>query len=251
MKKLIDSLFSDKYANHRAVESNFVLLLMYRLAYPFAFLLNKFGLSPNIITTLSLAFSTIAFIALFRDEGVILFSIFWSVAVLLDFCDGTVARMANKVSKSAFRYDHMSDLFKIPLIILGAGLRYNDYLVWTLAFSASFLFIYLAVLNHELGYIRKRTEEAKQASVCEGSATQSPRLRERYRIVAWIIKRKLVYQIIVNLRTLLLTINGHMLLLFFLLPLSIKFAIWALSYLIFISLFGIRLRIATLFKMQR
>ena len=251
MKKLINNLFSDKYVNHRAVEGNFVLLLMYRFAYPFAFLLNRLGLSPNKITTLSLVFSILAFIALVYDQGVILFSFFWGTAVLLDFCDGTVARMANKVSKSAFRYDHMSDLFKIPLIILGAGLRYDDYLVWILAFSASFLFMYLALLNHDLGCIKKCAEKTKQLSNGEDSVTPRPRLRERYRIVAWITKHNLLYKTIINLQALLLTINGHMLLLFFLLPLSPEFAIGALSFLIFISLFGIRSRVATLLKMQR
>ena len=117
MKKIINRIFSEKYVTPGA---NVIQLLMYRIAYPFAVLLNKLHLSPNQITTQSLVFSILAFIALIYDEGWVWFSIFWGVSLLLDFCDGTVARMANKVSKTAFRYDHMSR-FGVGFDILRLG----------------------------------------------------------------------------------------------------------------------------------
>lgn len=129
-KKLVDRVFSDEFVH---ADVNIVQLVMYRSAYPFAVFLKNLRLSPNLITTLSLIFSILAFAALAFDEGWAWFSVFWGMAVLLDFCDGTVARMTNKLSKQAFRYDHMSDLFKIFLLFLGAGFRYDTGLVWAVA----------------------------------------------------------------------------------------------------------------------
>jgi len=252
MKKIIDRIFSDKYVNHGAVAGNIVLLLMYRFAYPFAALLNKLNLSPNQITTQSLFFSILAFAALVFDEGWVWFSIFWGMTVLLDFCDGTVARMANKVSKSAFRYDHMSDLFKISLVILGIGLHYNDALVWVLAFSASFVFMYGDVLNNTLGSIAKLAAKTQQATNSdEVSLPPNSRRRDRYRIVAWVVKRDWLLTIYKNTYAVLLTVNGHTLLLFFILPLGRGYALAGFSYLIFVELLAIKSRIATLVVMRR
>ena len=130
-------MFSGRYIQ---AEVNIVQLVMYRFAYPFAVLLNRLGMSANLITTLSLVCSLLAFSALAFDDGWRWFTIFWGTSVLLDFCDGTVARMSDSVSKSAFRYDHMSDLIKISLVIMGAAVRYDDLVIWLLAFAASFLF---------------------------------------------------------------------------------------------------------------
>ena len=252
MRKIIDRVFSDKYVNHKAVVGNVVLLLMYRFVYPFAVLLNKLNLSPNQITTQSLVFSILAFAALVFDEGWILFSIFWGVSVLLDFCDGTVARMANKVSKSAFRYDHMSDLFKIPLVIMGSGLRYENSLIWILAFSASFCFLYADILNQTIGCIAKHVAQPqKLSSNSKNSLGLNSRMRDRYRIVAWIVKSDLLFKLIKNTRTVLLTINGHTLLVIFLLPFGYEFALWGLGYLLFLELLAIRSRMTALIVLRR
>lgn len=252
MKKILNRLFSDKYVNHAAVVDNIVLLLMYRFAYPFSVLLNKLRLSPNQITTQSLVFAILAFAALILDEGWVLFWICWGMAVLLDFCDGTVARMANKVSKSAFRYDHMSDLFKIALILLGVGLRYDDYFVWALAFSASFVFVYSDLLNHELGCIAKHGAKAQRISNgSEVTFIPNVRRRDRYRIVAWVVRYDLLLKIYKNTYAALLTVNGHTLLLFLLFPFGLEFALWGFSYLILIELWTIRSRIASLVVMRR
>jgi len=252
MRKIIGRIFSDKYVNHKAVVGNVVLLMMYRFASPFSVLLNKLNMSPNQITTQSLVFSILAFAALVFDEGWILFSFFWGMTVLLDFCDGTVARMADKVSKSAFRYDHMSDLLKIFLTFLGIALRYDDHLIWTLAFSASFGFMYGDILNHTLGCIAKHVTQTQQQSISsEDSFRSNGQMRDRHFIVAWIVKYDLLVKIYKNTRSALLTINGHTLLLFFLFPLGKEFALWGLGYLLFIELWAIRSRMATLIVLRR
>ncbi|MDD2892310.1 MAG: CDP-alcohol phosphatidyltransferase family protein [Halothiobacillaceae bacterium] len=247
MKRIINRIFSDAYANHKAIGNNFVLLIMYRFAYPFAVALNKLRLTPNQITTLSTAFAFLAFIALIRDDGWVLFSIGWGTSVLLDFCDGTVARMADKVSKTAFRYDHMSDLFKISLIILGAGIRYNDTLVWVVAFSACFAFLYGDALNREVHLAINRSPSGENA-VPFG---QGERSGAGDRAAAWLSGYGTLYALVKNIRAALLTVNGHTLLLFFIFPFGAEIVVWGFAYLILIELRAIRSRIALLVSMRR
>lgn len=252
MKRIIDRIFSDQYVNHGAVAKNVLLLVMYRFAYPFAVLLNTLHLSPNQITSSSLVFSIFSFIALVLDDGWVLFTAFWGVTVLLDFCDGTVARMSNRVSKSAFRYDHMSDLFKISLVILGTGLRYDNYHIWVLAFSACFLFMYGDTLNHVLEYTAKHPPKL-QGTLSSQSVSCTPyvRFRDRYRIAAWLVKYRTLISIGENAYAALLSVNGHTLLLFLLFPLGEELASWGLAYLVFVLVWNIRSRMALLIPMRR
>jgi len=251
-RKLIDRVFSDEYIY---AEVNIVQLLMYRFAYPFAVLLNNLRVSANLVTSLSLIFSILAFSALAFDEGWVLFSIFWGVTVLLDFCDGTVARMSNKVSKQAFRYDHMSDLFKIFLLFLGAGMRYDTGVVWIVSVVVLFLFMYFMILNHDIVHIRKLS--LLKEPVARDSDPQLPpmdtspvepglRIRERYRIVAWMVKFDLLYKVWRLFWPPLTTINGHTLLLFFLFPYGPEAVVLSLGYLGLLALLGIKGRIAEL-----
>jgi len=247
MKRTLGRIFSDSYVNRKTVGENHILLLMYRFAYPFAVLLDRLHLSPNQITTLSFGCAVFAFAALVYDAGWAWFSVFWGLAVLLDFCDGTVARMADKVSKNAFRYDHMSDLFKISLIILGVGIRYNEALVWVMAFSASFAFLYGDALNREVHLAINRLPSGENAA----PLGQGARTGAGARVAAWLSGYGTLYALVKNIRAALLTVNGHTLLLFFICPFGAEIVVWGFSYLILIELRAIRSRIALLVSMRR
>lgn len=252
MIKKINQLFSDRYVNRAAVADNFLLAMMYRLAFPFSGMLNKLGCSPNQITTQSLICSIAAFLALVFDPGRTYFVCFWGLTILLDFCDGTVARMTNRVSKIAFRYDHMSDLFKIFLVLFGAALRYDDYWIWALAMCASFFFMYYTVLNHELGSAQKKHRQAAEGKVCVEPESQNyVRLSERYRIAAWLARYGFLIVLFKNMYSALITVNGHTLLLLLFLAASGNYAVFVFSYLILILLLGIRSRIKQLINIQR
>lgn len=239
MKKIINRIFSEKYVTPGA---NVIQLLMYRIAYPFAVLLNKLHLSPNQITTQSLVFSILAFIALIYDEGWVWFSIFWGVSLLLDFCDGTVARMANKVSKTAFRYDHMSDTFKIYLVVLGVGIRYEDMLFWILCSTLIFFYGFSEILAHDIKNIttKKQIIDSLAASVID--PIRKKRIRERFLIIGYFLKKfpflaSLIkkLQAVVNV---IFTFNGHTLLIFFTFPIGgwvTKITLIYLIYLVMIS----------------
>lgn len=247
MLKLIDRIFTDKHANHAAIGDNYLLMLMYRFASPFAVFLHRLGMTPNWITTWSLTFSLLAFIALAFDEGWGWFAAFWGMSVLLDFCDGTVARMSDGVSKVAFRYDHMSDLFKIALVILGVGLRYDETMVWLLAFSLCFAFLYSDLLNRELYFVNKMR--------ATNNSSQKPNTGKRSvaiaRIANLLSKNRTLYSVAKSIWVGLFTFNGHTLLLFFVFPLGVEFVILAFIYLTLICLIAIRSRICLLRSMLR
>lgn len=252
MIKSLDRIFTDKYANHEAIGDNFILLGMYRFFSPFAVLLHRMRFTPDQITTGSLLMTMLAFVALAFDKGWVLFSILWWLAVLLDFCDGTVARMGNSVSKKAFRYDHMSDLFKIFLLFLGTAIRYDDYMVWLMSMMVLFSFMYFNLLNQILADIYRRTGAQRGKPAASGNMeTPTLRNRERYRIIAWIVQFPRLYHCLRGLYSALITITGHSLLLFFLLPHGKMNVIWLFSYLIAVSLYGIASRIRILLSLAR
>lgn len=236
MKKVIDRIFSEKYVTPG---TNVIQLLMYRFAYPFAVLLNKLHLSPNQITTQSLVFAILAFIALVYDDGWIWFSIFWGVSVLLDFCDGTVARMTDTVSKMAFRYDHMSDVFKIYLVVLGVGIRYDEMLFWILSATLIFFYGYFEILAHDL----KNTTTRKQIIDSIATSAVNPigkeRLRERFFVIGFFLEKfPVVANLIKEIYVVFTTFNGHTLLLFFAFPLGGWVTKIALVYLIYLTVTG-------------
>ncbi len=250
MLKLIDRIFTDKHANHAAIGDNYLLMLMYRFASPFAVFLHRLGMTPNWITTWSLTFSLLAFIPLAFDEGWGWFAAFWGMSVLLDFCDGTVARMSNSVSKAAFRYDHMSDLFKLSLLFLGVAIRYDEPDIWVLSFSVTFIFLYFNILNMELAgiYRRKAGQSTPAGNAAQTSAT---RTRDRVRLIAWLVKHDRLYRFVKGAYASFITVNGHSLLLFFLLPLGSDVAMAVFAYLILVMTYGIQSRIRTLLRIER
>jgi len=241
-------MFSERYVNRGAIGDNVLLLLMYRFAFPFSVLLNKFRITPNQITTLSIIFSILALLSLLYDEGWKLFVFCWGMSLLLDFCDGTVARMTGNIRKTAFRYDHISDLFKIFIVILAAGLRYDTQIVWLLSLTASFFFMYYMVLNHELNSVIKQLEKDRNGQQENSSGKiKSSSLS----FVEKLIKNDSLLKLIKSMYLALVTINGHTLLLFLILPFGPEWAVAVLAYFTCISMFGAVKRIAALQKTPR
>lgn len=239
-------VFPEQYANHAAVGDNYVLLLMYRFASPFALALHRMRFTPNQITTCSLVFSMLAAWALAFDQGWMWFAAFWWLSVLLDFCDGTVARMSASVSKAAFRYDHMSDLFKLSLLFLAVAIRYDDVYVWVISFAATFIFLYFNILNMELAGIYRR----KPKTVHSEMPTRT-RSRDRYKLIGWLVRHESLYFFVKSVYAAVVTVTGHTLLLFFVLPINKEMAIGVFAYLILVMTFGIQSRIRTLLGIER
>lgn len=249
----LKSFFSEQYINHNAVKDNILLLWMYRLAYPFSIALKNVGFSPNQITSLSILFSVITFCALVLNMSWGYCAFFWGLATLLDFCDGTVARMTNKVSEMAFRYDHMSDLFKICLLIFGVGIRYQNIYVWEMVFASSFFFLYADLLSYQLDTAldARLNQKLKFQPNLSVENVQPIRLRERSKVAAYIVKREKLLSVLVNTHSALFTVHGHTLLLFIFVGVNYKLALIALAYFSLLNIRRIKINITQLIQLPK
>jgi phosphatidylglycerophosphate synthase len=251
MADLISGFFSDKYANHKAIGANVLLLLMYRFSYPFSFVLYRLGFSPNQITTLSTFSAILAATFLILGYHEIWFLVFWSGSILLDFCDGTVARMSNNISKTAFRYDHMSDIFKIFIIMLATGVYYNSLLIWLSSMTACFFFMYFMLLNHELSNITKLLERKKNKSQEQQFKSAATPSKGIFKLVKTLISNDFILKFLRIVYIALTTINGHTLLLFLMMPFNQKLAACSFFYLTTLSILGVISRISALRKIPK
>ena len=172
--------------------------------------------------------------------------------MLLDFCDGTVARMANKISKMAFRYDHMSDIFKISLLILGVGIRFDDLLYWILSATFIFTYTYSEILSHDLKNINERRHYESRDPLMPQEKLDNKRLRERFLLVGYVTKK---FPFVVNVArqtyTALTSFNGHTLLVFFMLPIGGWVTVAVLFYLITLTVISNYSDINSLWNMSR
>lgn len=252
MPNKIHNLFSSKYANGSAIDCNCLMLLLYKLTFPFSFVLHKFGISPNQTTFASLFFSLLAFLAISFSPSRNLFFWFWLMSIIFDFCDGTVARMSLRIGRTEFRCDHMSDLFKIALIILGIGLRYDQLTVWALVVSAVFVFIYRDLLSYQLDFARwKYSLVSDNLPLASLDKVPPLRLRARFKFAAWIVNHENLLKIVKNFYNVFFTIHGHTLFIFLAAPFGLDYACYILLYFISLNLFGIFGNIFRLMKMQR
>ena len=131
---------------------NPVTWILYRLAYPFALAASRTGISANAVSLLSLLLAFGAVVALVIVDSTLGFSFLWASSVLLDFADGTVARMAGRANRSAFRLDHTLDLVKLGVGVTGLALYWDSKPLWVLASSTSIAILLFTLLNHDLAY---------------------------------------------------------------------------------------------------
>ena len=235
MTALLARVFSDRYANQAAIGPNLLLMMMYRFAYPFARLFNALGFTPNQLTTLSCITAIAAGGALVLRADAWLFVLLWGLSLLLDFCDGTVARMSGRISRSAFRFDHMSDLAKVSVVIIAAGLRHQETMLWLLASTALFAFLYYAVISQELKAVRLQLPAASSRGDPAESGGFQGRLPPLVRVVY----------------AALATVNGHTLLVFLALPFGQAGTAVPLVYLTAVTLFGVLVRVRILLALPK
>ena len=98
---------SSQFIDHlkSAIEGNLIQKFLYAFAYPIAASAKKFGLTSNSLTLFSFIFTLFAFVSLIKNNSYN-FMLFWLIAYILDYADGTLARMTNSKGKTALRYDH-------------------------------------------------------------------------------------------------------------------------------------------------
>lgn len=236
MTSLLGRVFSDRFANRGAVEHNLLLLTMYRFAYPFARIFNAAGLTPNQLTALSFIAACGAAAALVARTPPWLFMVCWGLSVLLDFCDGTVARMSGRVSRSAFRLDHMSDLAKVSLLLIVTGWRHQGSDIALLSYGALFTFLYYSIINQELKAVRQLLLLEDSPSIANRNAPSFQQSLPKALRISY---------------TALSTINGHTLLIFLLLPISTEWVAVVLLYLSAVAGYGSIIRIRSLLALPK
>ena len=87
----------------------------------------KLGITPNMITTLSLVFSLVGVLLFYKQKLLPLAAILFFIGYLFDCQDGYMARKYKMVSKFGDYYDHISDVLKyIALLVAMFVLRKNN-----------------------------------------------------------------------------------------------------------------------------
>ena len=128
-----------KYFTKNA-STNIIILAISYLSFPLSLIFKKIGFSANFITFLSLIFGLVSIFFFLFVEIYILFIFFFYLSVILDFCDGQVARMTNSVNKTEFDLDINTDLVKNCIIFICIGLLYNNSIYWVQTCSLIFLY---------------------------------------------------------------------------------------------------------------
>ncbi len=237
----IKDIFSDQFVNKTANKENILLISMYRFAYPFSLILNKLNLNPNQVTVASLILTILACTSLIYLSAPLLFSIFWSLAILFDFCDGTLARMTGKLRTSAFRIDHFTDLIKLFLLFVSTGFYFNETNLWALLITALFCYLLFGILQQELDNYSKNQEFSSRGSLPRKSilgsfASNLPSFLKK---------------IFMSTFSIFFTINGHTLLVFIFLPYSLSLTFTLLVYFGLVSLLNLCIVIYKLKNLPR
>ena len=243
-----------KFAKKDAIQNNQLQKFLYLLGYLFAISAKKFSLTPNSLTLISCIFTSLAFTALVI-KNFYGFIFFWLIAYVLDYADGTLARMKQIKPKSSLRVDHMSDLFKISLIFLGIAIYYNNQIVWTLTFVTSASFLLYNILNHDLGHYQKLSLLLSNYSKTNKNIN-TPKLKKEkkdsfYRLKLLINERPFLKKFILNFYSIFFVINGHTLIIFFFIPVNQNLAIILLTYFILINIYNSLFRLKQLSSFKR
>jgi phosphatidylglycerophosphate synthase len=199
----------------KSSEINFLMLLISYLAYPLTLVLVMLKIKPNSITCISLLLAICASYQFILGNFKYFF-IFWILSLLLDFCDGQVARISKLVNKTAFNFDLLSDILKFFIIILSSAIYYNTEKYWIISFFFIFLFLFYQVL---VAYYENKKKTGLFQAVLK--------------------KHKIYIKIFKQFKHFFFRIDGHSHLLFLFLGLNINYALLAIVYMQFVLLLNI------------
>ncbi len=135
-------------AKRGSLQENPIVWIMYRISFPLARLFNRLGISANAVSAMSVISALVAAIYLVSAHNLLVFALAWVLSIVLDFCDGMVARLSGTSNKSAFKLDHFLDLVKFSLITLALGIFWNSNgVTLTLLIATQSIFTFLVLNN--------------------------------------------------------------------------------------------------------
>jgi len=195
-----------------SIKDNLVQHFLYKLAFVFSHIFKYFRITPNQITFSSILLCLISCYFLYNNQ-ITLFLILWYISHFLDYCDGTLARLTAKTTKSLLRVDHFVDLIRIVITFLFISLFYNSNIIWVLTIVFLSLFFLSQILSLEY--------DAKK------------QVNPNFKYIISINKKNVFFKHFYNI---FFTFNGHTLFILGFIFINDFFAISIFCYLIFLNL---------------
>ena len=192
-------------------KENPISFTIYVIAYPFALLCSKLGVSPNYVTYVSLSAAVAAGFAICNGH-IATYAIFFTASYYLDYVDGTLARLTGNIGKTALRLDHTFDLVKIGVLLVSTAIYYDSLSYWIVAYFSATSFLFSTILNHDSSWVIRTFKASEPFS--QGTAIQAS-----VKVDLWSIVKRILPQPVSSFLgipiSLFLTINGHTLLIFY------------------------------------
>ena len=167
-------------------KQNVISYLLFLISSPLVKIFAALMIKPNAVTAFGFVISLIAVLLLYFNIYLNVALFLWLLSIVLDHCDGALARFTNTVRKHKFRFDHFSDLLKVAFIFAAIAASNNNLEVQLCAIYNVVMFMFREVLVINLN------QALKQKSVSNPSANG--------------LKQNSFVQ---NSKNIILTINGH------------------------------------------
>ena len=216
-----------------SASNNIILWLLSYLCLPISKLFNYFKFTPNFLTFLSFIFMVLGCRELL-NENLSNFCFLLLISVILDICEGQVARLSKNINNTKIDLDHLSDIIKICFIYLSFGILLNNKITWIYIFSANFFYLFHCILHTKLNEINKQNQK-KNIKILK------PMFFNYFNInIFWMLCKICI--------PLILTFNAHSLLLFLLILIDLKFLNLIFFYFIILYIYRILKSLKSLAK---
>lgn len=120
-----------KKVHKKDEENNYVWIFYRKASIPFTRLFMKTTITPNQLSVLGFFLSVVAIGIFFFDVGFwhdVLAFVIYQFTIILDFCDGSIARLKNMSSVFGHYLDGTLDIYRYFLLFLAISYRaYQDY----------------------------------------------------------------------------------------------------------------------------
>lgn len=216
-----------KHIVNQSVKDNIVQFFLYSLAFVVVHIFKFFKITPNQISFISFILCIISCYFLYQNQ-ITLFLILWYISHFLDYCDGTLARLTGKTTKSLLRVDHFVDLIRIVITFLFISLFYSSNIIWvlTIVFLSSFFLSQILSLEYN----------AKK------------QVNPNFKNIISINKKNVFFKHFYNI---VFTFNGHTLFILGFILINDFFATFIYSYLILLNLKNLYSPLNFLIKTKR
>mgnify|MGYP001355000186 CR=1 FL=1 len=151
--------------NHKDV--NYIDTVLETISYPLNTLFYNLGMTPNMVTFLSLVVALFGAYLLYKNYY-LAWAFCWMISYLLDVADGQMARRYNMVSEGGDYFDHISDNIKmiVLLIVLFFKMPFRSFLLFLLVgIIPMALMIIISLGCQQKIYERENPEEKEKETL--------------------------------------------------------------------------------------